>query len=101
MTGAEKKLWSKLRLNHLVPCQFYRQRPLGQYIVDFYCQKARLVVEVDGGQHYNEEGKEYDKERTLYLANLGVEILRFSNMEVMDNLDGCLERIITELRKAC
>ena len=100
MTGAEKKLWSKLRLNHLAGCQFNRQKPLGQYIVDFYCPKARLVIEVDGGQHYTEEGKEYDRERSLYLASLGVTVLRFSNAEVTDNLEGCLERILLELRKA-
>ena len=54
MTEAEKLLWSKVRLKQLKDCQFYRQKTIGNYIVDFYCPKARLVVEIDGGQHYTQ-----------------------------------------------
>ena len=61
MTDAEQRLWAELRLNHLAGFRFYRQRPLGGYIADFYSPKARLVIEIDGGQHYSEEGKEYDR----------------------------------------
>ncbi|MBI4801783.1 MAG: DUF559 domain-containing protein [Elusimicrobia bacterium] len=67
MTDAEKLLWLKLRNKQLKTCQFYRQKVIGNYIMDFYCPKANLVVELDGGQHYTEEGKTNDKTRDDYL----------------------------------
>ncbi|MGD1118473.1 MAG: DUF559 domain-containing protein, partial [Dehalococcoidales bacterium] len=63
MTDAERSLWSKLRMRQLQGLIFYRQKPIGGYIVDFYCPKAKLVIEVDGGQHFTAEGVEYDKAR--------------------------------------
>ena len=67
MTDAEKLLWSKLRRKQLKNCQFYRQRIIGNYIVDFYCPKEKLIVEVDGGQHYDNEGNSRDRIRDDYL----------------------------------
>jgi very-short-patch-repair endonuclease len=93
MTGAERLLWSKLRRKQLNNFQFYRQRIIGDYIVDFYCPKSKLIVEVDGGQHYQDEGSKRDKLRDDYIRNLGMRILRVSDKEVLQNLNGVVERI--------
>ena len=88
MTDAERSLWSKLRMRQLQGLIFYRQKPIGGYIVDFYCPKAKLVIEVDGGQHFTAEGVEYDKARDAYMSGLGLKIMRFSNTDVLTNIDG-------------
>jgi very-short-patch-repair endonuclease len=93
MTDAEKLLWSKLRKKQLKNSQFYRQRIIGSYIVDFYCPKAKLIIEVDGGQHYEDEGSKRDKVRDDYITKLGMKILRVSDREVLKNIKGVLERI--------
>jgi very-short-patch-repair endonuclease len=67
MTEAELKLWSVLRKKQINNLQFYRQRPLGKYIVDFYCPAKNVVIEVDGGQHYEESEERQDKNRADYL----------------------------------
>ncbi|MBN2341646.1 MAG: endonuclease domain-containing protein [Deltaproteobacteria bacterium] len=85
MTDAECAVWAKLRRKQLLGLQFYRQKTLGSYIVDFYCAAARLVVEVDGGQHYQTEGAAIDAARDCYLKSLGLDVLRFSNLEVLQN----------------
>jgi very-short-patch-repair endonuclease len=97
MTDAERLLWSKLRKKQLKGCQFYRQRIIGNYIVDFYCSEAKLIVEVDGGQHYDSEGRKKDELRENYMKNLGLEILRVSDCEVFKNIDGVVERIFEML----
>ena len=78
MTDAERLLWARLRLKHL-GYMFCRQKPIGDYIVDFYCHKARLVVEVDGGQHFTEETASNDRVRDEYMRSLGLTVLRLSN----------------------
>ena len=88
MTDAERLLWSKLRMKQLNGIMFSRQKPLGEYIVDFYCDKAQLVIEVDGGQHFTEDAIKYDKIRDEYLGSMGLTVLRFTNNDVMDNIDG-------------
>jgi|SRR3972149_1802884 len=93
MTDAEKHLWSKIRKKQLKGYQFYRQRIIGNYIPDFYCPKAKLIVELDGGQHYSEEGVKKDKLRDDYIKNLGIKILRFSDREVFENIDGVVGKI--------
>lgn len=97
MTDAEKLLWSKVCRKQIPGYQFYRQRIIGDYIVDFYCHTAGLVVEIDGGQHYNEEGHNSDKIRDDHLAVLGLKVLRFSNLDVPHNIDGVVERIYLNL----
>jgi very-short-patch-repair endonuclease len=97
MTDVEKLLWAKIRGKQLKGCQFYRQKVLGNYIVDFFCPKAQLVVELDGGPHYSEEGLVSDAARDAYLQGLGLNILRFSDREVLDNLEGVLEMIYRRL----
>jgi very-short-patch-repair endonuclease len=93
MTDAEKLLWSKLRRRQLKDYQFYRQRIIGNYIVDFYCSKAKLIVEVNGGQHYDDEGIKKDEMRRDYFKKRGLKILRVSDREVFKNLQGVLEKI--------
>jgi very-short-patch-repair endonuclease len=97
MTDAEIALWVKLRRKQLWGFQFYRQKPLGNYIVDFYCASARLVIEVDGGQHYEKEGAAQDAARDRYLESLGLEVLRFSNLDVLNNTDGVIAAIAQHL----
>jgi very-short-patch-repair endonuclease len=79
-TKEEKHLWFDFLKKY--PIQFNRQKVIGSYIVDFYCDKAKLVVEIDGDQHGEENAMTYDNERTLYLNNLGIQVLRFSNAEI-------------------
>jgi len=93
MTDAERLLWSRVRRKQIKNAQFYRQKPLGNYIVDFYCPAANLVVEVDGGQHYTEEGKAKDKRRDDDLAGLGLKVLRFSNVNLLKEIDAVLQVI--------
>ena len=97
MTDAEMLLWSKIRGKQLKGQQFYRQKIIGEYIVDFYCPKSRLVIEVDGGQHYSAEGKERDGVRDHYMARAGMAVLRFSEREVFNNLEAVLEEIWRQL----
>jgi very-short-patch-repair endonuclease len=97
MTDAERSLWSKIRMKQLKGFIFYRQKPIGGYIADFYCPKAKLVVEVDGGQHFTEEIAEYDKIRDECMSNLGLRVLRFTNTEVLGNIEGVIERIVSKI----
>jgi len=98
MTEAETALWGKLRKRQLRNRQFYRQRIIGNYIVDFYCPERKLVIEIDGSQHYSEPGKVKDKFRDKHLNDLGIEVLRFSAREAMENLEGVLEVINRRLK---
>ncbi|MEK6764906.1 MAG: endonuclease domain-containing protein [Planctomycetota bacterium] len=93
MTDAEKLLWSRIRRKQLKDCQSYRQKIIGNYIVDFYCPKSKLIIELDGGQHYSGEGMRKDKIRDNYLKNLELTVLRFSDRDVFKNLQGVLEAI--------
>ena len=87
MTRSEQMLWARLRGRQVQGIQFYRQKPLGAYILDFYAPKARLVVEVDGPQHLELEHGENDARRDAYLAGAGLKVLRFSNTQVIQELD--------------
>jgi len=97
MTDAERLLWSKVRGKQLNGHQFYRQKIIGSYIADFYCPKSSLVVEVDGGQHYSAEGKEKDRMRDDDMTRAGITVLRFSDREVLENVDAVLEKTWSEL----
>ena len=96
-TEAEKVLWKQLRNKNLLGLKFFRQYSVGAYIVDFYCPEYKLAIELDGGQHAEEENKEYDKIRTDYLKSIGVEVVRFWNNEVLQNIEGVLEKIKMKL----
>lgn len=91
-TSAEKLLWKKLRGNKL-GVKWRRQHPIDMYILDFYCPKAKLCIELDGSVHTSKENREYDKMRNLYLKNKNIKTLRFWNSEVEKDLDGVLEKI--------
>ena len=92
-TKEENTLWYQYLRRY--PVQFRRQCPFGNYIVDFYCSKALLVIELDGSQHYDPNGIEYDNKRTAYLESLGLQVLRFSNRDINENLRGVCEKIDT------
>jgi very-short-patch-repair endonuclease len=97
MTDTENLLWSKIRGKQLKGYQFYRQKIIGNYIADFYSPKAKLVLELDGGQHYSNDGKERDAVRDAYMACIGLTVLRFSDKDVIENLNGVIEKIWTQL----
>ena len=87
-------LWSKIRSKQLNGYQFYRQKPIGEFIVDFYCPKANLVIELDGGQHYTDDGKAKDIRRDDYLRSMDLRVLRFSDMEALNNMEGLIQKIM-------
>ena len=91
-TPAEKRLWSNLRLKQLSGFRFRRQHPIGTYIVDFYCPSCRIVVEIDGDSHAERE--EYDAERTAWLEEQGCRVIRFTNREVMHEIQVVLGEIV-------
>lgn len=96
MTDAEWRLWFHVR-NDQLGVHFRRQAPFGRYVVDFLCIKARLAVEVDGGQHYTNEGMRRDRIRDHYLKGKGLRIIRFSNYDVIENIDGVIDEILYHL----
>ena len=86
MTLEERILWYQFLKTY--PVQWNRQKVLGPYIADFYCKRAKLIIELDGSQHYEAGGQDYDHQRTDYLQSLGYTVLRFSNTDVKTNLSG-------------
>ena len=95
MTPAEKKLWYQYLRNY--PFRVLRQRPIDHYIVDFYCPRAKLVVEVDGSQNFSDEMTEYDRIRNEYLSSLGLRVLRFTNTDVLTHIERVVENIIENM----
>lgn len=93
MTEAEKILWSALRRKQIKGKRFRRQHPVNTFIVDFYCHEAKLIIEVDGGIHNIEEQKEYDHGRSEELEQLGLKIIRFTNEQVLQNLNKVIKEI--------
>jgi very-short-patch-repair endonuclease len=93
MTESERELWSRLRGKQLLGVQFYRQKPIGNFIVDFFAPKAKLVVEVDGSQHAEEDNRSRDKHRAEYLASRGFKVLRFNSREVLNRTDSVVNSI--------
>ena len=89
MTKEERKLWYDFLRGY--PVRFRRQEIIGSYIADFFCDKARLVIELDGSQHYDEQIA-YDEARTAFMQSQGMVVLRFSNLDVLQNFEGvCME----------
>ena len=91
MTPHERKLWYLFLRSY--PVKVYKQRIIGKYIVDFYCAPAKLVMEVDGSQHYEPRGSTYDSERSEFLESLGLKVLRFSNREIDREFRSVCEQI--------
>ena len=98
MTEAEKRLWQMLRSRQTEGCRFRRQVPIGGFIADFVCHAARLIVEIDGGQH--DPSSEAEASRTRFLEAEGYRVLRFWNNEVLDNPEGVQTVIADALRHA-
>ena len=92
-TPAERTLWSRLRNRQLGP-KFRRQHPIGRFIVDFYCAQAKLAIEIDGDTHADQV--EYDAERTAWLAEQGVRVVRFTNRQVHRQIEDVLQAILNE-----
>ena len=93
-TEAEKRLWSHLRDRQVADLKFRRQHPLGNRIVDFFCEEARLAIELDGSGHLTNRGQTSDLDREIEFYGKGVRVLRFYNHDVFNNLDGVLNAII-------
>jgi very-short-patch-repair endonuclease len=94
-TPAERKLWYEFLSSHQQ--KFTRQKPLGEYIADFYCARKRLVIELDGDTHFTDQGVDHDKTRTQALAREDIRIVRFTNAEVMADFDAvcwCIEEAL-------
>lgn len=97
MTKEERHLWYDFLRNYTP--RFARQKLVVPYILDFYCASAHLAVELDGGQHCEDTGKAYDERRTAYLRQKGIQVLRFSNLDVMRNFDGVCMQIDLTVKK--
>ena len=93
MTDAEQRLWYRLRRKQLHDVQFYRQKPLGEYVVDFYAPAVRLVIEVDGSQHFEAAAMVADERRSVALRRMGLQVLRFDNRQVLLETDAVVEEI--------
>lgn len=93
LTDAEQRLWARLRRKQILAVQFYRQKPIGNYIVDFYAPVVRLVVEIDGSQHLEATQAENDRRRTEYLEQMGLRVLRYTDLQVLLHLESVVEDI--------
>jgi very-short-patch-repair endonuclease len=98
-TDAEKKLWEMLKGKQLLGYKFRRQHGIEQYVVDFYCPRGRLAVEIDGATHSTLQEKTADHQRTERIHSHGITVLRFGNTDVFENPDGVLTAIIESLKK--
>jgi very-short-patch-repair endonuclease len=95
LTPAERRLWFEFLSG--LPQKFTRQKPIGHYVADFYCSKHRLVIELDGDSHFTARGENYDLLRTAELEPLGLSVLRFTNIEVMQNFEAVCEAVLRAL----
>lgn len=95
MTKEERHLWYDFLKT--VPFQFNRQKVIGNYIIDFYCDRAKIAVELDGSQHYENAGQAYDRKRDLYLEENGIKVLRYANSDVNQNFRSVCEDILKQL----
>lgn len=93
----ERKLWYFLRNNQLHGYKFRRQYSIGRYVVDFYCHEARLAIEIDGDSHFTSQAQQYDEDRTAYLEAHNIQVIRFTNAEVMKNAEGVVSVIAAHL----
>ncbi|MCD8181593.1 MAG: endonuclease domain-containing protein [Firmicutes bacterium] len=97
MTSEERILWHTF-LKTLKP-RFRRQKPIGNYVADFYCREKKLIIEIDGSQHYEDDAILYDKKRTDYFKSIGLDILRFTNLDIKLNLNDVCNMILYELNR--
>ena len=97
MTPHERKLWYLFLKNY--PVKIYKQRIIDRFIVDFYCASAKLVIEIDGSQHYEETGKAFDAERTAVLESFGLQVIRYSNREIDREFSAVCEQIDSVIKE--
>ncbi len=97
MTEAESLLWSKIKNKKLINYKFRRQYGIGPFIVDFYCPKLKLVIEIDGGQHNQLENIEYDNSRTEYFKSMNILVIRYWNNEVLSSIEGVYDDILNKI----
>jgi len=98
-TDAEKKLWEFLRGKRFHGLKFHRQFSVGEYILDFYCPKFRIDIELDGNQHKKDETVLYDKDRGRVLQASNIKVIRFWNNEIENNIERVLEKILSEIKE--
>ena len=98
-TPAEKILWKYISKNKIKRLRFLRQYGVGAYVIDFYCPKIRLGVELDGSSHTEKEVKIYDKDREKFLENLDIGIIRFWNSDVLDNTEDVLDKLLNKIEQ--
>ena len=96
-TIQERRLWNLLKNRQFCNLKFKRQQPVGDYIVDFICKEAKIIIEIDGGQHNEPKNIEYDKTRTEFLNSLGYKVIRFWNNEIYENIEGVVLRLKKEI----
>jgi very-short-patch-repair endonuclease len=92
-TEAEKTLWVHIRYRQFCGLRFFRQYSVGPYILDFFCPQLNLAIELDGGQHSEDDSREYDSFRSEYLKNCGIEVIRFWNHEVLLDIESVLAKL--------
>ena len=97
MTKAEHVLWYHLRRRQILGYKFRRQTSIGKYIVDFYCPEAKLVIEIDGDTHFEPKAEQYDKDREEYIESFGVQIVRFTNLDIYNNIEEVVKEIMKVL----
>lgn len=96
-TPEERHLWYDFLCTY--PVKFNRQKIIGHYILDFYCAKAAIAIELDGSQHYKEDARKYDSERTVFLNEYGIEVIRFLNRDITDNFENVCKYIDIQVTK--
>lgn len=98
MTETEVMLWSRLKGKQLLGYKVRRQYGVGNYVIDFYCPKLKLGIEVDGESHFTKKGLNYDKIRDDYISKEGIELIRVTTIDIIDNLDGVVDYIAREFK---
>lgn len=98
-TPAEKFLWGYISKNKIKRLRFLRQYGVGPYVIDFYCPKIRLGIELDGNVHKEEENKLYDRDREKFLENLDIETIRFWNNDVLNNTEKVLDKLLNKIEQ--
>lgn len=98
LSQAEVLLWSKLKGKGLNNYKFRRQYSVGKFVIDFYCPKSKLAIEIDGDSHFVEGAKERDRERQTIIETFGITFLRFTNREIYENIDGVLDKIVEHIK---
>lgn len=99
MTKAEVMLWNRLKGKQLLGYKIRRQYGVGKYVIDFYCPKVKLGIEIDGDSHFTEKGLKHDGERDDYISNENIELIRITNTEIYENLDAVVKYLADEFQK--